>query len=397
MPTARELLSTSAVGGKIYAIGGQREDSVFRGVFSTVEMYDPATDRWTKKADMPLPRKVHSASVLKDSIYIFGGRTVIGGLPQSTLFQYDAAADAWVAREDMPYAVANAPASTVDGRIYLIGGSSAPYPYTEVLSTVWEYDIGLRAASPDFNGDGIVDDADATIMVNHWHTDEPSCDLAPPPWGDGIVDVQDMETLIQYLGQYPDDPTLIAHWALDESEGDIAFDSAGTNDAYVIGEPLWQPADGHVDGAIQLDGIDDVIVAGPPPRPGDGPCSVLAWVKDGAAGQAVISEPGGPDWLSLDLVTGHLMTELSGSGRSTGPLFSQGVIADGGWHRVGFVWEGLYRTLYVDDTVVAEDTQDGLESPGNGFYIGTGKNMAPGTYFSGLIDDVRVYNRAVRP
>jgi hypothetical protein len=57
----------------------------------------------------------------------------------------------------------------------------------------------------------------------------------------------------------------------------------------------------------------------------------------------------------------------------------------------------LYRTLYVDGVAVAEDIQDRLENPGSGFYIGTGKAMAPGTYFSGLIDDVRVYNRAVHP
>ena len=33
----------------------------------------------------------------------------------------------------------------------------------------------------------------------------------------------------------------------------------------------------------------------------------------------------------------------------------------------------------------------------NGLYIGTGKAMEPGSFFSGLIDDVRIYNRAVRP
>jgi len=29
--------------------------------------------------------------------------------------------------------------------------------------------------------------------------------------------------------------------------------------------------------------------------------------------------------------------------------------------------------------------------------IGCGKNMAAGTFWSGLIDDVRIYNRAVKP
>ena len=29
--------------------------------------------------------------------------------------------------------------------------------------------------------------------------------------------------------------------------------------------------------------------------------------------------------------------------------------------------------------------------------IGVGRNYAPDTFFSGLIDDIRVYNRAVKP
>ena len=32
-----------------------------------------------------------------------------------------------------------------------------------------------------------------------------------------------------------------------------------------------------------------------------------------------------------------------------------------------------------------------------GLNIGTGHNMAPDIYWAGLIDDVRIYNRAIRP
>ncbi len=53
--------------------------------------------------------------------------------------------------------------------------------------------------------------------------------------------------------------------------------------------------------------------------------------------------------------------------------------------------------LYVDGVVVAEDTQDGLEGSDSGLYIGTSKAIEPGTYWSGLIDDVRIYNRVVIP
>ncbi|MHC4438814.1 MAG: hypothetical protein ACYS3S_15735 [Planctomycetota bacterium] len=40
---------------------------------------------------------------------------------------------------------------------------------------------------------------------------------------------------------------------------------------------------------------------------------------------------------------------------------------------------------------------DRLESATGGFHIGTGKAMESRTYFSGLIDDIRIYNRVVSP
>ncbi|MBL7184951.1 MAG: hypothetical protein ISS70_01385 [Phycisphaerae bacterium] len=394
IPTARQLLSTSVVNGKIYAIGGIPEKTW--PAFSTVEEYDPVTDTWTKKADMPAPRTA-ATSVVDEKIYAFGGSASRGGIDTASLFQYDPATDTWTVKDDMPVRMGGMGTSTVGGRIYVIGGTSVPYPFGAGLSTVWEYNTGLRVASPDFNGDGIVDGADMSTMADHWHTDNALYDIAPLPFGDGIVDVQDLIFLSEHLFEEINDPTLVAHWALDETEGDIAQDSVGDNLGFVIGGPVWQPDAGQVNGAIQLDGVDDVVVAGPPLNPADGPLSVLAWVQGGAAGQGIISEPAGPDWLSLDPLTGHLMTELTNAGRSATHLRSETVIADGDWHRIGFVWDGLYRTLYVDGVAVAEDTQDGLESPANGFYIGTGKAMAPGTYFWGLIDDVRIYNRAVRP
>jgi hypothetical protein len=79
------------------------------------------------------------------------------------------------------------------------------------------------------------------------------------------------------------------------------------------------------------------------------------------------------------------------------PLISEIMITDGQWHRIGFVWDGSNRALYVDDILVAEDTQTNLQGSDGSLYIGTGKGMESGTYWSGLIDDVRIYNRAVRP
>jgi hypothetical protein len=65
--------------------------------------------------------------------------------------------------------------------------------------------------------------------------------------------------------------------------------------------------------------------------------------------------------------------------------------------RVGLAWDGSNRILCVDGVGVAKDTQGGLSKSIGGLYLGEGKNLEPGSFWSGLIDDVRIYDRAVKP
>jgi len=80
-------------------------------------------------------------------------------------------------------------------------------------------------------------------------------------------------------------------------------------------------------------------------------------------------------------------------------LPSDTIVTDGAWHRIGLVWDGSYRRLSVDGAEVACDAESlsGLESADRALYIGVGEDYAAGTFFSGLIDDVRIYNRVVSP
>jgi len=124
---------------------------------------------------------------------------------------------------------------------------------------------------------------------------------------------------------------------------------------------------------------------------------VIAWIKGVAPGQAVLSQADGASWLCTDSVEGCLMTELKGSGRGGAPLLSQTCITDGEWRRMGFVWDGSCRHLYVDGVEVANDTAplSDLEGAEGGLYFGVGSTLTPGTFFSGLINYIRIYNRVV--
>jgi hypothetical protein len=151
-----------------------------------------------------------------------------------------------------------------------------------------------------------------------------------------------------------------------------------------------------VGGALELNGATFVTV-GLSFSPADGPFSVLAWIRGGAPGQTIISQAGGVGWLKADVARGALMTELSAGGPKGGDLLSQAIVTDGHWHRVAFTWDGAQRRLYVDSVRAGEDAQDSLADTSGKLLIGAAQNMAPGTFWMGLVDDIRLYNRVVQP
>jgi hypothetical protein len=262
--------------------------------------------------------------------------------------------------------------------------------------------VSIRPAV-DFSADGKVDLKDFSILTLYWQQDESSCDIGPNPFGDGIVDAHDVAVFAEY---WLDDSRIIAHWKLDESEGFEVPDSVGGHNGFVIAQdPLWQPTGGKVNGTLQLDGIDDYVFNSIDLNPAETALSVFAWVKGGAPGQVLISQTDftsgrtalpGSTWLGMDPSDGRLMTGLMGA--QYGLLESESVITDDRWHHVGLVYDvgALQRRLYVDGAEVTRDADFvwGVASRGS-LHFGAGKNRGAGTFFCGLIDDVRVYNAAL--
>jgi RNA polymerase sigma factor (sigma-70 family) len=139
MPTARRVLSTRAVNGKIYAIGGYGEND---SPLSTVEEYDPVTDTWIRKADMPTARAFLATSAVNGKIYAIGGQTGGGDTGPAKVLSavevYDPKTDTWMKKADMPIARGQHSASAVNGKIYAIGGWNPAFA-PKTLSFVEEY------------------------------------------------------------------------------------------------------------------------------------------------------------------------------------------------------------------------------------------------------------------
>jgi hypothetical protein len=252
----------------------------------------------------------------------------------------------------------------------------------------------VEPALPDFVRDGVIDLRDFAGIAQLWKLYEPRIDVAPAPYGNGIVDLYDLAVFAEY---WLFDSSLVAHWNLDETEGGVAQDSVADNDGMLNGNPIWQPQGGKIVGALQFDGIDDYISTPFILDPAAGAFSVFAWIKGSATGHVILSQVNGMNWLLTDAGEGRLMTELTIAGRFGQPLISQTIVTDDDWHRVGLTWDGKNRTLFVDDVEAAKDTHGTLAGSTEGLYIGAGKNLESGSFWFGLIDDIKIYDRAVTP
>jgi len=259
--------------------------------------------------------------------------------------------------------------------------------------------LGVRFL-PDFDHDGVLNFLDFAHLALLWRQGDSSLDVAPVPNGDGVINGLDLGGLARFWMAYPG---LVAHWKLDETEGEVAHDSLGRVNGVVHGVPLWQPGEGRIGGAMKLDGIDDYVATGNILNPGDGPFTVFVWIKGGRPGQTILSQSNktgtGEVWLGTEASTGAVRTRLADGSRMTQPLVSNAVVTDGAWHCLRLVWDGSGRHLYVDGKEVAADNRklNALKSSTADFYFGAGKDLEPASFWSGLLDDIRFHNRALIP
>ena len=132
MPTARGDFAIAVFQDKIYTIGGLTRSGQWTAELTDVnELYDPATDSWTTKTSMPIPKAGLSADVVDGKIYLIGGFTqpansTIKTTSNETLV-YDPITDSWTTKTPIPTATVDYATAVVDDKIYVISGTSRAY------------------------------------------------------------------------------------------------------------------------------------------------------------------------------------------------------------------------------------------------------------------------------
>ena len=107
----------------IYAIGGHGGSNT---IFSSVESYDPGSNKWTVEA--PLPAALYSLSAVGDGaghLFAFGG-IASGGSTSAAVYRYTIATNTWDTVASLPTATSGSAAILgSDSKIYVLGGVTA--------------------------------------------------------------------------------------------------------------------------------------------------------------------------------------------------------------------------------------------------------------------------------
>lgn len=212
-------------------------------------------------------------------------------------------------------------------------------------------------------------------------------------------------TALSATGSATTDPDpadyLVGYWKLDESSGGIASDDSGNGySGTLFGDPVWMPAGGWIDGAIDLDGAGDYIrIEDEAPFDITDVITVSAWIKVTSFDNdwAGVVTKGDSAWRLARSYGGSNM-EFSCTGISNnqyGYISGNINVDDGAWHHVAGVYDGSRIYLYIDGVEDASEPATGSIDLNN-YKVFIGENgQATGRTWNGYIDDVRVYHRAL--
>lgn len=152
MPTSRSLAGGVELGGLIYVTGG----AFFGTRYDVNEVYNPATNTWATMQHLLTNRDSHSAAAVNGKMYVFGGYNFTSGpLPLATVEEYDPGANIWTPKASMPTPRASTSAAALNGLIYVMGGLPANNITTSVVeiynpaNNTWI--TGTPAMDPFFN------------------------------------------------------------------------------------------------------------------------------------------------------------------------------------------------------------------------------------------------------
>ena len=208
---------------------------------------------------------------------------------------------------------------------------------------------------------------------------------------------------------------LVGYWKLDETEGTTAADSSAYGNDGTLNN--MEAADWKTDekspvrftntSSLDFDGSDEYVVV---PHDealnvGTGNLSASLWIKRSAVSgiEYLFTHLDGsgvkPGYMLRLTAAGKLQSNVKDASNDRN-LVSSSEVDDGSWHHIA-LFVGSSMQFFVDGTETSYDTQEsppaGTKDNTREFRIGArDEGAAPDNFFyGGLMDDLRLYNRAL--
>ncbi|HJU18997.1 MAG TPA: LamG domain-containing protein [Stellaceae bacterium] len=180
---------------------------------------------------------------------------------------------------------------------------------------------------------------------------------------------------------------LVAAWPAYEGSGAILHDVTGNRfDGTLHGGATW--TGGRAGSCLKCDGASGYVSMTSPLGASITQYTQAAWLNSGVTGNVALSfGDAGQLWI------GNFTGGRWNANAANGVIVSSTQNATGGWHHILAKYDGSALSIYVDGSFSNNvGYSSSVDGSGNG-YIGNYQGSA--LYWNGLIDDVRIWNRAL--
>jgi N-acetylneuraminic acid mutarotase len=136
LPAPRNHLGATVLNGKIYAIGGQNLWNEFTANQSRVDIYNPATNSWSRGIDLPKIRGHTLASTLtyRNKIYLIGGITNGNQSCLADVTVFDPLTNLWTQLTPLPGQRQSPIAGFIGNQLWVTTGNA---PGLQARGTTW--------------------------------------------------------------------------------------------------------------------------------------------------------------------------------------------------------------------------------------------------------------------
>lgn len=189
---------------------------------------------------------------------------------------------------------------------------------------------------------------------------------------------------------------LVGWWTLNEYNGDALDYSGNNNDGSLNGGVTQGVAGRQGITAYSFDGGNDYVDVSSSDILGTSPYSISCWFKYDSSGTLIETNTGSGSQISK-IAVGEgsvIFDHWNGDGRNSATV----EVSNGEWYHVLGYWTGSENVIVLNggEKVSSVSENSSPYRTANDVYIGT--NDVPdnkGNYFEGIIQDVRIYNRAL--